>query len=97
VRRVRHGPTHVCVRRAAEKGTAMSVRELLQDLRALGCQPERTSGSHQVWCTPGGTPLPPVVVNHANADVTRLVLSSIRRVLRREGLRLPSEQGKEQA
>jgi hypothetical protein len=42
-------------------------------------------------------PLPPVVVNHANADVTRLVLSSIRRALRREGLRLPSEQGKEQA
>jgi len=63
----------------------LKVRMLLQELRALGCRPERTEGSHQIWRTPGGAHLT-VVVNHANADVTPAVLTGVRRVLRREGL-----------
>ena len=65
----------------------LKVRTLLQALRVLGCSPERTTGSHQVWRTPGGAHLT-VVVNHANADVTRLVLAAVRHTLRREGLQL---------
>jgi predicted RNA binding protein YcfA (HicA-like mRNA interferase family) len=61
------------------------VRTLLRDLRALGCQPERAVGSHQIWRTPAGSHVT-VVVNHPNADVSSTVLASVRRVLRREGL-----------
>jgi predicted RNA binding protein YcfA (HicA-like mRNA interferase family) len=63
----------------------IKVRKLIEVLRALGCEPERTTGSHQTWRTPRGAHLT-VVVNHANADVTPTVLSGVRRVLRREGL-----------
>lgn len=63
------------------------VRTLLQELRMLGCRPERVTGSHQVWRTPAGAHVT-VVVNHANADVSRLVLASIRHTLRKERLQL---------
>ncbi len=61
------------------------LRHLLQELRTLGFRPERTRGSHQVWSTPGGAHLT-LVVNHANCDVTPIVLASVRRALRREGM-----------
>lgn len=64
-----------------------SVRKLIRKLRALGCRPARTKGSHQIWLTPGGRHMT-VVVNHESADVTPAVLTSVRRVLCREGLLL---------
>lgn len=66
------------------------VRTVLRELRALGCLPERAEGSHQVWRTPAGSHVT-VVVNHLNADISRAVLASIRRALRREGLLLPAQ------
>lgn len=62
------------------------VRELLQKLRRIGCYPTvPRGGSHQKWTTPGGAALT-VVISHPGAAVSRTVLSSIRRILRRERL-----------
>lgn len=65
------------------KGPA--VRDVLAELRRLGCEPVRTNGSHQVWRTPSGKTVP-VVVNHVSAGASRNVLGTLRRVLRAEGL-----------
>ena len=60
------------------------VRELLQALRRLGCRPSAPrGGSHQKWTTPAGAALT-VVISCPGAEVSRTVLTSVRRVLRRE-------------
>jgi len=62
------------------------VSELLQALRRIGCQPRaRRGGSHHKWTTPGGAALIVVICKPGNR-VSRTVLSSIRRILRREHL-----------
>jgi predicted RNA binding protein YcfA (HicA-like mRNA interferase family) len=62
------------------------VRELLPALRRLGCRPHAVhGGSHQKWTTPAGAALI-VVISHPGAEVSRTVLSCIRRILRRERL-----------
>ncbi|WP_073563483.1 type II toxin-antitoxin system HicA family toxin [Archangium sp. Cb G35] len=62
------------------------IRDLTRLLRRLGCRPLAPhGGSHQKWVTPGGQSFP-IVIDHPGADVTRTVLTSVRRVLRREGL-----------
>ncbi|WNG47358.1 type II toxin-antitoxin system HicA family toxin [Archangium minus] len=63
-------------------------RELMKALARLGCRatPPR-GGSHQKWTTPRGAALT-VVISHPGAEVSRTVLSSIRRILRRERLHL---------
>ena len=70
------------------------VRKVIKALRAVGCVPVRTRGSHQSWRTPGGAGLV-IVVNHLGASVSRTVLSSVRRVLRAEGLTLDNGSGTE--
>jgi predicted RNA binding protein YcfA (HicA-like mRNA interferase family) len=66
----------------------IKIRELTRRLTRLGCRPLPThGGSHQKWVTPGGRSFP-IVIDHPGADVTRTVLTSVRRVLRREGLAL---------
>jgi|GEM_PF-4652364 len=64
------------------------VREVLQALERLGCRagPLR-GGSHQKWTTPGGAALS-VVISRPGAQISRTVLTSIRRILRKERLRL---------
>ena len=70
----------------------IKVRTLVEQLRALGCTPVRTEGSHQVWSIPGAGHVP-IVINHANADVSRRVLATLLRALRRAGLRLAGPSG----
>ncbi|RKH53322.1 type II toxin-antitoxin system HicA family toxin [Corallococcus llansteffanensis] len=64
------------------------IRELMDELKHLGCRarPLR-GGSHQKWTTPGGAALS-VVITRPGDEVSRTVLTSIRRVLRKECLRL---------
>ncbi|RKH85052.1 type II toxin-antitoxin system HicA family toxin [Corallococcus sp. AB045] len=64
------------------------VRELLDALKQLECRasPLR-GGSHQKWTTPGGAAFS-VVIARPGEEVSRTVLTSIRRVLRKECLRL---------
>jgi predicted RNA binding protein YcfA (HicA-like mRNA interferase family) len=62
------------------------VRELLQALERLGCRASaHRGGSHQKWTTPGGAAFP-VVIARPGAEVSRTVLTSIRRILRKERL-----------
>jgi predicted RNA binding protein YcfA (HicA-like mRNA interferase family) len=63
----------------------MKVREMAQKLNSMGCAQIRTNGSHQVWRTPKGGAVT-IVCNHSNAEVSKTVLSSVRRVLKAEGL-----------
>jgi predicted RNA binding protein YcfA (HicA-like mRNA interferase family) len=65
-----------------------TVRELLKALEHLGCRatPPR-GGSHQKWTTPHGAALT-VVISRPGAAVSRTVLSCVRRILRKERLRL---------
>jgi predicted RNA binding protein YcfA (HicA-like mRNA interferase family) len=65
----------------------MKVRNLIQLLTQVGCNPTRIEGSHQVWRTPKNQSVP-IVVNHKNDEVSRLVLTTVRRVLRSEGIDL---------
>lgn len=62
------------------------VRELLDALKQLECRarPLR-GGSHQKWTTPGGAALS-VVIDRPGEEVSRTVLTNIRRVLRKECL-----------
>ncbi len=71
----------------------MKVRDLQQELRALGCRPERITGSHERWQTPCRAHVT-IVVNHRNADVTQAVLTDVRRVLRAEGIQVRARGGR---
>lgn len=61
------------------------VRDFIAGLRQAGCQPLRVTGSHQIWRTPRGSTFP-IVVNHQNDDMSRLVMSKVERVLKSEGI-----------
>lgn len=65
----------------------MKVRNLVQMLRSVGCTPDRIKGSHQVWITPRRQSVP-IVINHPNDEVSRCVLTTVRRVLLAEGINL---------
>lgn len=62
----------------------MKTRDLQKALRSLGCAIVRTRGSHEIWVSPSGQKLPPVVVTQREAS--RRVLTTIKRALRSEGL-----------
>jgi HicA toxin of bacterial toxin-antitoxin, len=62
------------------------VHELLRALQRLGCRPTTPhGGSHQKWTTPAGAALI-VVISYPGAEVSRTVLTCIRRILRKERL-----------
>lgn len=65
----------------------MKVRDLLRHLRDHGCTSLRQTGSHEMWQLPDGNTFP-VVVNHANDDVTPNVLAAARRAFRAAGMPL---------
>lgn len=62
-----------------------TVRHLRQRLRELGCSYVRMCGSHEIWSSPDGASLPPLVGNHANAVVH---VQSIKRFLAGRGIEL---------
>lgn len=63
----------------------MSVHDVQTWLRSLGCVPVRRKGSHEWWRTPSGRGFP-LVANRRGQDVSYVVLATVRRVLRNEGL-----------
>ena len=56
------------------------VRDVLAELRARGCRPVRTQGSHQTWETSSGVRFQ-VVVNHLNDSVGFAVAASVRKAV----------------
>jgi predicted RNA binding protein YcfA (HicA-like mRNA interferase family) len=58
----------------------VKVRNLLTALRAAGGTPIRCRGSHQQWRFPDGQQVT-VVVNHMNAEASKVVLASVRRIV----------------
>jgi len=58
----------------------IKVRDLVEILKSAGAVAVRVRGSHQVWKMPNGRSTT-IVVNHMNADATRRVLASVRRLL----------------
>ena len=84
--------TTVLIMLCHERGMARmtKVRCLLKQLGQLGCRPLRIRGSHQRWVTPGGKRFT-AVVSHPGSEVTPGVMSKVRRVLRREGLKVGEE------
>lgn len=57
----------------------MKVREAVQQLTALGFVRDRTKGSHATYRHPDGRSIT-LVINHANADVSRIVGQNLKRV-----------------
>lgn len=66
----------------------MKVKDLRTKLKQLGCYPSRMRGSHEIWSSPSGQTLPPVVANHMGQDASYGVLTKIAKALRREGIEL---------
>lgn len=66
----------------------VKVRVVLEILKERGCREVRVSGSHQIWEMPNGERFP-VVINHKNAEASRIVLATIRRQFRAAGLGEP--------
>lgn len=63
------------------------VRDLLARLHELGAEPVRQRGSHQTVTFPSGRAVT-VKVNHPGEDVSPIVLATVRRAVREEGLEL---------
>lgn len=66
----------------------MKFRDVRRSLKSQGCVAVRCAGSHEIWRAPSGRTLPPIVVNHLNADIPRGTLKNIQRGLEAEGLSL---------
>lgn len=66
----------------------IKVRTLRRILSNLGCVPDRIRGSHEIWIAPSGRELPPVTINHKNADIKGRPLKSLDEALKVEGFNL---------
>lgn len=63
----------------------MKVRSVIRLLRRCGCYRVRQGrGSHEVWRTPGGRRIT-LVTNHANNDLSPVILRNTLRTLAQEG------------
>jgi predicted RNA binding protein YcfA (HicA-like mRNA interferase family) len=69
----------------------MKVRDLRSALRQIGCKPLRCKGSHEVWSSPSGATLPPLVINHVGDEASVGVYAKIVRALRSEGIELRAD------
>lgn len=67
----------------------MKYREMLAELKRLGCTPARVKGStsHKVWKTPQGATIS-LSVKHLNDDLPTGLLQKLRRQLAAEQLLL---------
>lgn len=65
----------------------MKVRDMQVFLRENGCEALRIRGSHEIWRLPNNTTIA-LVVNHLNADVSRVVFKTIRATLAVAGITL---------
>ena len=63
----------------------MKVRDLRAYLRSIGCVVLRVRGSHEIWQTPSGHTLPPIVANHQNDDASRGVVMKVAAALKLAG------------
>lgn len=63
----------------------MKVRDLQRALQDRACAAIRIKGSHEIWKLPNGNCLS-IVVNHKNADVSRIVLANVNKGLREAGI-----------
>jgi len=66
----------------------IKVRTLIQALTEAGCEPVRVTGSHGIYKTPKSGRSFSIVVNHLNREVSLVVLSNVRRVLKGDGIDL---------
>lgn len=64
----------------------IKVRTLIQALLEVGCESIRQTGSHGIYRTPKTGRSFSIVVNHLNREVSLVVLSNVRRVLKAEGI-----------
>lgn len=65
----------------------VKVREVMQELARLGCEPQTQRGSHLRYRTPRGRRFE-LVVNHPGRDAEPKALSAIDRLLKAEGLEM---------
>jgi predicted RNA binding protein YcfA (HicA-like mRNA interferase family) len=65
----------------------LKVRDLRARLREFGATHSHQTGSHEMWRLPSGA-LIPFPGHHQNAEISRNVMGTLRKMLREHGLTL---------